>query len=54
MNGLKYLQVSLELDELLNKKMPNGSYILKKQDRILVINASILLRKLYEDMNKNG
>jgi hypothetical protein len=49
MSTNKYLTAALELDELLNAKMPNGSYVLKKENRLVVIKASILLRKIYEE-----
>ena len=45
----EYLASSLELDELLKAKLPNGSYVIKKDHRLKVIRAAILLRKVYEE-----
>lgn len=39
-------KIADELMELLKAKMSNGSYILKKNHRITVIKAEILLRKI--------
>lgn len=36
------------LSELLNEKMPNGSFVVKKQHRITVLQAEILLRSLFK------
>jgi hypothetical protein len=35
------------LKKLLEAKMPNGSFVVKKQHRIAVIQAEILLRSLF-------
>jgi hypothetical protein len=35
------------LNNLLEAKMPNGSFVVKKQHRIAVIEAEILLRSLF-------
>lgn len=37
-----------KLSELLKAKMPNGSWILKKDHRVAVIQAEILLRELFK------
>ena len=37
-----------KLQELLNAKMPNGSFVVKKQHRITVAKAEILLRSLFK------
>lgn len=36
------------LVKLLNEKMPNGSFVVKKQHRQTVIEAEILLRSLFK------
>lgn len=35
------------LADLLNEKMPNGSFVVKKQHRQTVLEAEILLRNLF-------
>lgn len=40
------------LAELLKAKMPNGSSVVKKQHRITVIQAEILLRELFNGRTK--
>ena len=35
------------LKELLQARLPNGGYVVKKQHRIAVIQAEILLRSLF-------
>lgn len=39
-------EVANELAELLKAKMPNGSFVVKKQHRITVLKAEILLRRM--------
>ena len=40
------------LAELLQAKMPNGSFVVKKQHRNTVIQAEILLRELFNGRTK--
>jgi hypothetical protein len=37
-----------KLHDLLNAKMPNGSFVVKKQHRETVLQAEILLRSLFK------
>lgn len=39
-------EVADALAELLKAKMPNGSYVIKKDHRITVLKAEILLRRM--------
>jgi hypothetical protein len=39
-------QIADQLLQLLKAKMPNGSFVVKKEHRITVIKAEILLRKM--------
>lgn len=41
-----------KLYELLQAKMPNGSFVVKKQHRETVIHAEILLRELFNGRTK--
>jgi len=47
---MRYPEVPQEiadaLAELLKAKMPNGSYVIKKDHRITVLKAEILLRRM--------
>ena len=43
----------MELEDLLNEKAPNGSYIVKKENRLKVIKGALLLRRIYKE-KKNG
>lgn len=36
------------LYDLLQAKMPNGSFVVKKQHRVAVVEAEILLRSLFK------
>ena len=40
------------LAELLQAKMPNGSFVVKKQHRNTVIQAELLLRELFNGRTK--
>ena len=42
------LELANELSQLLKEKNPNGGYVLRKENRVVVIKAELLLRQLFD------
>lgn len=43
------VELANELQELLQEKNANGGYVLRKENRVTVIKAEMLLRQLFDN-----